>query len=71
MAGLSTAQAVQSVTGWTAKSLGVYDMLGTLEPGQEAAIIVVDGNPSENINDLWNVAEVFLAERQVDRDSNK
>lgn len=71
MAGMSTAQAVQSVTGWTAKSLEVYDMLGILELDQEAAIIVVDGNPRENINDLWNVADVFLSGRQVDRDSNK
>ena len=69
MAGLSSMQAVQSVTGEAAKALGIDHMVGTLEPGKEADVIVVDGDPTVNINDLWNVAEVFLAGRRVDRGS--
>ena len=69
MAGLSAMQAVQSVTGEAAKALGIDHMVGTLEPGKEADVIVVDGDPTVNINDLWNVAEVFLAGRRVDRGS--
>ena len=42
---------------------------GTLEPGKEADIVALDGDPTENINALWNIAEVFLAGRRIDRGS--
>jgi imidazolonepropionase-like amidohydrolase len=69
MAGMSSMQAVQSITGEAARALGVDHTVGTLESGKEADVIVVDGDPTANINDLWNVAEVFLAGRPVDRGS--
>ena len=69
MAGYSPMQAIVSVTGNAARALGVDGRVGTLEPDKEADIIVVDGNPAENINDLWNVSEVFLAGRRIDRGS--
>ncbi len=67
MAGFSPMQGVVSVTSEAAKSLGVDAVTGTLEPGKEADVIVVDGNPSENILDLWKVQDVFLAGNRVDR----
>ena len=67
MAGYSAMQGVVSVTSEAAKSLGVDSITGTLEPQKEADIIVVDGNPSENILDLWKVEDVFLAGGRVDR----
>ena len=69
MAGYSPTQAILSVTGEAAKSLGIDHVTGTLEPGKEADIIVVDGNPAEYINDLWNVEQVFLAGQRMDRGS--
>ena len=68
-AGLSPTQGVASVTGDAAKSLGIDDVTGTLEPGKAADLIVVDGNPPANVEDLWNVDEVFLAGRRIDRGS--
>ena len=67
--GYSAMKGVLSVTGEAAKALGIDDVTGTLEPGKEADIIVVDGNPAEDINTLWNVDEVFMAGRRVDRGS--
>ena len=42
-------------------------LLGSLEPAKEAAVIIVAGNPAEDINTLWNIAEVFLGGQRVDR----
>ncbi len=67
MAGLSPMQAVISVTREAARSLGVDHLVGTLEPGKEADIIVVDGNPAQDVNALWNVAEVFKAGQRIPR----
>ena len=71
MAGYSDSKAVASVTGDAAAALGIDDEVGTLEPGKQADIIVIDGNQSESIDDLWNVTEVFQAGRWVDRGSPK
>ena len=67
MAGFSPMQGIQSVTSNAAKSLGIDEITGTLEPQKEADIIVVDGNPAERIEDLWRVEEVFLGGNKVDR----
>ncbi|MCY3637736.1 MAG: amidohydrolase family protein, partial [Chloroflexi bacterium] len=70
-AGYTPLQGVLSVTGWAADALGVSDRVGTLEPGKAADILVVRGNPAADINDLWNVEDVYLAGRCVDRGSEE
>ena len=45
------------------------DQVGTLEPGKEADVLVVKGDPSIDINDLWNVSDVFFAGKKVERGS--
>ena len=62
-------QGVLSVTSWAADALGVSDTVGTLEPGKAADILVVQGNPADDINALWNVEDVFLAGRKIERGS--
>ena len=69
MAGYSPMQAVMSVTGEAAKALGIDDVAGTLEPGKEADILVLEGNPAEDIGALWNVVDVYQAGQQVYRGS--
>ena len=71
IAGYSPMQALLSVTRDSAVSIGMGDRVGTLEPGKEADLIVVDGNPAEDISDLWNVTEVFFGGQKVDRGSEQ
>ena len=71
MAGCSPMQGVLSVTRDAAISLGIDHTVGTLEPGKEADVIVVDGNPVDNIEALKNVVEVFSAGQIVDRGSDE
>ncbi|MYA60814.1 MAG: amidohydrolase family protein [Chloroflexi bacterium] len=70
-AGYSHMQGVLSVTKWASEALGVDDIVGTLEPGKQADILVVDGDPSKDVNDLWNVVDVFLRGEKLDRGSEE
>ena len=58
-AGFSPMQAVISATGEAAESIGIGEITGTLEPDKAADVLVVKGDPSRDINDLWNVAAIF------------
>ena len=70
-AGYTAMKGVLSVTSDAAKALDVDDNVGTLEPGKAADIIVIDGNPAEDINDLWKVDEVFFGGEIVQRGSEQ
>ena len=70
-AGYSHMQGLMSVTSRAAEALGVDDIVGTLEPGKQADILVVDGDPSKNVNDLWNVADVFFKGEKIERGSEE
>jgi imidazolonepropionase-like amidohydrolase len=49
-AGLSPMQALQAGTGWAAACLGMEDEIGTLEAGKWADLLVVEGDPLEDIS---------------------
>ncbi|MCH7745115.1 MAG: amidohydrolase family protein [Chloroflexi bacterium] len=70
-AGYSAMQGLLSVTSEAARALDIDKIVGTLEPGKEADVIVVDGNPAEDIGALWNVDEVFLAGQRIERGSSE
>jgi imidazolonepropionase-like amidohydrolase len=59
--GMDNMQAIQSGTSLAAEALDIADTVGTIQPGKEADIIAVDGNPLEDISALWNVAMVMKA----------
>ncbi|MEE9262121.1 MAG: amidohydrolase family protein, partial [Dehalococcoidia bacterium] len=61
MVGLSPTQAINAATCDAAMALGIHDSVGTLEPGKQADLLLVGGDPSVNILDLMNVVAVFKA----------
>ncbi len=70
-AGYTPLQGVLSVTSWAAEALNMDDRVGTLEPGKEADVLVVRGNPAADINALWNVEDVFFAGQKLERNSDE
>ncbi len=64
-AGLTPAQAVAAATGGNAEALGVADAVGTIAPGKEADLLVVEGRPDERIADIGRVLAVVKSGRMV------
>ena len=56
---------IRSATSVSAHLNGLEDKLGTLEPGKLADVIVVDGNPLEDLNALSHVKMTFLAGKRM------
>ena len=67
MAGMSNMEAIVSATRDAARSCCIDSLVGTLEPGKQADILVVNGNPLDDLADLRHVADVFLAGNRIDR----
>ncbi|PKB73317.1 MAG: hypothetical protein BZY75_02440 [SAR202 cluster bacterium Io17-Chloro-G7] len=63
--GLSPMQAIMTGTRNAAQALGKLDSLGTVEQGKEADLILVEGNPLENMECLRSVEAVILGGRLV------
>jgi imidazolonepropionase-like amidohydrolase len=57
-AGFTTEQALMAATKTSAEILGMEDKLGTLAPGKLADVIVVDGQPDRQLEDLGKVSLV-------------
>jgi imidazolonepropionase-like amidohydrolase len=56
--GMSPMEAIQTATRNAAEALGRSNDIGTIEAGKSADIIVVDGNPLENIEILQNQEKI-------------
>src|SRR5262249_15054896 len=51
---------LQAATGWAAECLGLEDEVGTVTPGKRADLVVVDGNPLQNITVLQDMQRIKL-----------
>ena len=71
MAGLSPVDTIKGCTFNAAKILRDEGSYGSLQQGLSADILIVEGNPAENISDSRNIRHVFLGGKQLDRDSLK
>ncbi len=67
MAGMSNMEAIVSATRDAARSCCIDSLVGTLDPGMQADVLVVNGNPLDDLADLRHVADVFLAGSRIDR----
>jgi hypothetical protein len=57
--GFSAAEAIQIATLNGAKFLGLEDHIGSVAPGKQADLVVLDGNPAKQISDVEKVRIVF------------
>ncbi|MDD5541784.1 MAG: amidohydrolase family protein [Acidobacteriia bacterium] len=57
--GMTPMQAIQSATSIAAKALGIDETVGTVEPGKEADIIAVNGDPLSSISLMEKVSFVM------------
>ena len=64
-AGATALEALTMATGWSAECLGVADQAGTLEPGKLADVVVLDGDPLEDLGALERVHAVWKQGRRV------
>jgi imidazolonepropionase-like amidohydrolase len=62
-AGFTPMEAIQAATLTPARAMGMEKESGTIEPGKRADVILVDGNPLENISDIRKVSTVFAGGR--------
>ena len=58
--GFSPMEALVAATHDTADVLGILDRTGTLEKGKRADLLVVDGDPLQNITVLSSKESIFL-----------
>ena len=58
-AGLEPLEAIRAATGWAGKALGYQGLVGTIETGSHADILIVHGHPLEQILDSRRVERVF------------
>jgi imidazolonepropionase-like amidohydrolase len=53
-------QALRSATQWAARCLGLERELGTIEKGRLADMVVVNGNPLDDVKALLDPARIEL-----------
>ena len=59
-AGLTPMQALRAATQWAARCLGLEREIGTLEKGRLADLVVVDGNPLDDVTLLLEAERIEL-----------
>jgi len=65
-AGMTPLEAIQAATIVPARAMRLDRESGTIEPGKRADLILVDGNPIENISDIRSVSRVVANGRLYD-----
>jgi imidazolonepropionase-like amidohydrolase len=66
--GMSTGQAIRCATSEAARLAGIFEDVGSLEPGKRADLIVVDGNPLEDISVLQHQIRLVMKGGRIYRD---
>jgi imidazolonepropionase-like amidohydrolase len=58
--GMSPIQALQAATGWAAECLGIEHDVGGIQPGKLADLLVVEGDPLQDITVLQDLRRIKL-----------
>jgi imidazolonepropionase-like amidohydrolase len=64
-AGLTPMEALQTATRNPASYLGLIDTLGTVEEGKKADLVLLEGNPLENISNTKRITAVIVGGRLI------
>ncbi len=64
-AGLTHAEALVAATSLAAEACGVADRKGAIQPGKDADLLVVDGDPTRDLSALLAVRAVYRAGQRV------
>lgn len=64
--GLTPMQAITAATGTSARLVGEDKERGTIAPGKIADLLLVEGSPDENIEEIENTSAVFLGGQRLD-----
>jgi imidazolonepropionase-like amidohydrolase len=67
-AGLSPREALESATLAPARLLGWDQVMGSVETGKIADLVLLDGNPLQDIGNTRKIAAVFAQGRYYSRD---
>ena len=70
-AGIPNLEVIKMATLNNAKFLRIDDHVGTVKTGMDADLLVVRGNPAENISDTRNIAYVIKGGKILDRKAMK
>ena len=65
IAELSTEETIKSATSLSAKALGISQMTGSLEKNKSADILIIDGNPLQDLKTLKSIFQVYAAGQNV------
>jgi imidazolonepropionase-like amidohydrolase len=68
-AGLSPMEALQTATRNPADYLGLIDMVGTVETGKKADLVLLEANPLENISNTKRISAVIVGGRLIPKAS--
>ena len=63
-AGMTPAQALVSATGWAAECLGLEKEIGTVQRGKVSDLVVVDGDPMQDITILQDKSRIKLVMKE-------
>jgi imidazolonepropionase-like amidohydrolase/ABC-type multidrug transport system permease subunit len=66
-AGIPPAVALQAATSNAARLLGADAHIGTIRPGHDADLLVIDGNPLEDITATERISSVVFKGERIDR----
>jgi imidazolonepropionase-like amidohydrolase len=59
LGGMTPSQAIEAATRVAAEACGIKDLVGTLEPRKEADLLVVRGDPTEDVSQIADVVAVY------------
>ena len=66
-AGLSNTEALVTGLSHAAESIATGEQAGTLSPGRRGDILIVGGDPTSDLNALWDIKDVYKSGVRIER----